>query len=105
MTKKALDKVAFDKIIMKRTAIQLKSNFLTLRRKRIAVSPGKLILLCYVSINILVLILMYVYKNSFGKMFMYQHAMKAKSEMEVLHREIYKSRGIEMKNLDVSVFI
>lgn len=32
MTKKAPDKVAFDKIIMKRTAIQLKRNFLTLRR-------------------------------------------------------------------------
>lgn len=82
MTNQAPDKVGFDKKIMQATAKQIRHNFLTLRRKSISIAPGKLNLLCFVPVNILTFILKYIYKSSFGEMFMYQHAMKAKDKMK-----------------------
>lgn len=95
MTKKEPYKVAWDKNTMKKTAKQLKSNFCLLRKKGIRLSPGKLNLIYYIPVDLLAWVLKCVYKSSFGDMFMYQHAIKARSEMEELHTEIYEYLGVK----------
>ncbi|SHO50784.1 ketopantoate reductase family protein [Anaerocolumna xylanovorans] len=87
---KAPERVAWDKNSMKITAKRLKRNFNLLGQKGICLSPGKMKLICFLPVPLLACLLKYVYKSDFGNMFMYQHAMKAKEEMKLLHRDFYK---------------
>ena len=41
------------------------------------------------SVSVIAAVLPLVYRSSFGSRFMYQHAMKAREEMQVLHSQFY----------------
>lgn len=78
-----------DKSVMRRTAQALHDNFAGLKLRGDPVSPPKLNLFRLCPIALIAWILPFVYNSSFGDRFMYQHAMKAKDEMEHLHQVIY----------------
>lgn len=89
-TKKEPERVAWDKDTMKITAKRLKRNFNLLRQKGIRLSPKKMNLICFLPVPLLTWILEHVYKSGFGNTFIYRHAMKAKEEMRLLHRDFYQ---------------
>ena len=78
-----------DKAVMRQTAEELHRSFRALRQKGYGILPGKLKLFLWCPAGILAAILPFVYRSRFGDRFMYRHAMKAKSEMDALHREFY----------------
>lgn len=83
------ESVGKDKNIMRKAAIRLRANYRMLVRKGIHLSPWKMNLFRFAPVGLLELILGKVYQSPFGNMFMYQHAIKAKTEMKQLHREFY----------------
>lgn len=88
-----VDKAKFvykDKQVMRKTAESLHNNFKKLKSAGIAISPAKMNLFCLCPIFILSQILPWVYRSQFGEQFMYQHAIKAQSEMTQLHKDLYK---------------
>ena len=82
-----------DKTVMCRTAQALHDNFQTMKNRGDAISPPKLNLFRLCPVWFLSVVLPLVYHSSFGDRYMYQHAMKAKDEMEKLHQEFYKYIG------------
>ena len=78
-----------DKTVMRLTAETLRRNFRVLRQRNCAISPRKLQLLLWCPVGITAIILSLVYRSRFGVRFMYRHAMKARAEMDILHREFY----------------
>ena len=83
------ESVGDDKLVMRKTAIQLKENFRTLYTKLHTLSPFKMHIFRIVPIPILSYILSQTYESHFGYTFMYQHAIKAPDEMKELHNEFY----------------
>ena len=83
-----------DKSVMRRTAQALHDNFQTLKKRGAAISPPKLNLFRLSPVWFLSIIMPLVYNSSFGDMFMYQHAMKARDEMAKLHRVFYEYIGV-----------
>ena len=83
-----------DKSVMRRTAQALHDNFQTLKKRGAAISPSKLNLFRLSPVWFLSIIMPLVYNSSFGDMFMYQHAMKARDEMAKLHRVFYEYIGV-----------
>lgn len=81
--------VGQDKVVMRKTAIQLKKNFNTLYKNLNTLSPVKMHIFRYLPTSILIYILSQTFKSSFGKKFMYQHSMKAPDEMRELHNQFY----------------
>ena len=79
-----------DKGVMRKTAQDLHDNFRTLKKRGDAISPLKLNLFRLCPVWFLSVILPLVYHSSFGDMFMYQHAIKAKDEMAKLHQVFYE---------------
>lgn len=79
-----------DKGVMRKTAHALHDNFRTLKKRGDAISPLKLNLFRLCPVWFLSVILPLVYHSSFGDMFMYQHAIKAKDEMAKLHQVFYE---------------
>lgn len=79
-----------DKAVMRKTAQALHENFVRLKAKGDAISPPKLNLFRICPVVLMALVLPFVYNSPFGDRFMYQHAMKAKEEMEQLHRMFYE---------------
>lgn len=79
-----------DKCVMRKTAQDLHDNFRTLKKRGDAISPLKLNLFRLCPVWFLSVILPLVYHSSFGDMFMYQHAIKAKDEMAKLHQVFYE---------------
>ena len=78
-----------DKAVMRKTAQTLYDNFAQLKSRGDAISPPKLNLFRLCPVGLMVRILPFVYNSAFGDRFMYQHAMKAKEEMEQLHHVFY----------------
>ena len=78
-----------DKAVMRKTAQALHDNFTKLKRWGDTISPPKLNLFRLCPVGLMVRILPFVYNSAFGDRFMYQHAMKAKEEMEQLHHVFY----------------
>lgn len=83
------ESVGQDKVVMKKTAIQLKKNFNTLYKNLNTLSPVKMHIFRYLPTSILIYILSQTFKSSFGKKFMYQHAIKAPDEIRELHKQFY----------------
>ena len=83
-----------DKVAMRKTAQALHDNFRTLKKRGHVISPPKLNLFRLCPVWLMSVILPLVYHSSFGDMFMYQHAMKAKDEMEKLHQVFYEHIGV-----------
>ena len=75
-----------DKAAIRKTAQALRDNFALLKAKGDAISPPKLNLFRICPVALMALVLPFVYNSPFGDRFMYQHAVKAKEEMEQLHR-------------------
>lgn len=78
-----------DKTVMRKTAQALHDNFAQLKSRGDTISPPKLNLFRWCPIGLMAWILSFVYNSTFGDRFMYQHAMKAKEEMEQLHQVFY----------------
>lgn len=78
-----------DRLLMHRTALQIRKNLLCLKEAGYPLSPKKLNLLCYMPVGIFERGLAWIYQSSFGHTFMYAHAMKAPDEMHRLHNEFY----------------
>lgn len=74
--------VGQDKVVRRKTTIQLKKNLNTL-------SPVKMHIFRYLPTSILIYILSQTFKSSFGNKFMYQHSMKAPDEMRELYKQFY----------------
>ena len=83
------ESVGQDKVIMKKTARELKDNFKILYDNLHTLSPYKMNIFRILPIPILTYILSQTYKSRFGYTFMYQHAMKAPDEMRELHNQFY----------------
>lgn len=79
-----------DKRVMRKTAQALHDNFIQLIIRGDTISPPKLNLFRLCPVGLIVRILPYVYNSAFGDRFMYQHAMKAKEEMDALHQVFYR---------------
>ena len=78
-----------DKMVMRKTAQALHDNFAKLKARGDAISPPKLNLFRLCPVTLMAWVLPFVYNSEFGDRFMYQHTMKAKEEMEQLHRVFY----------------
>ena len=78
-----------DQTVMHATAIALHDNFTHLKARGDSISPPKLNLFRFCPVAWIARILPLVYNSSFGDRFMYQHAIKAKDEMEQLHQVFY----------------
>lgn len=81
--------VGQDKLVMKKTARELKDNFKILYDNLHTLSPFKMHIFRLLPIPILTYILSQTYKSHFGHTFMYQHAIKAPDEMKELHNQFY----------------
>ena len=79
-----------DKAVMRKTAQALHDNFAQLKSRGDTISPPKLNLFRLCPLNLMAWILPFVYNSAFGDRFMYQHAVKAKEEMEQLHQVFYE---------------
>ena len=83
-----------DKVVLRKTAQALRENFRALKKRGDAISPPKFNLFRLSPLWVMSAILPLVYNSSFGDMFMYQHAMKAKDEMATLHQVFYEYIGV-----------
>lgn len=84
------EKAGEDRDVMYRTARRMKRNYITLHNLGIALSPKKMNVFRFIPITVLRIGLSVIFQSDFGKMFMYQHSMKAPNEMRQLHRQFYK---------------
>ena len=83
------ESVGQDKVVMRKTARQLKDNFNIFYKNINTLSPIKMHIFRYLPTSLLTYILSQTFKSNFGEKFMYQHAMKAPDEMRELHRQFY----------------
>lgn len=83
------ESVGQDKVVMRKTARQLKDNFNILYKNINTLSPIKMHIFRYLPTSLLTYILSQTFKSNFGEKFLYQHAMKAPDEMRELHRQFY----------------
>ncbi|MCH5296466.1 MAG: ketopantoate reductase family protein [Ruminococcus sp.] len=82
-------KAGCERNVMNKTARRMKSNFCTLHRLGIKLSPKKMNLFRFFPIPVLSIGLSIVFQSDFGKTFMYQHSMNAPDEMKQLHKKFY----------------
>lgn len=82
-------KVGCERNMMNKTARRIKRNFYTLHRLGITLSPKKMNLFRFFPIPVLSVGLSIVFQSNFGRLFMYQHSMKAPDEMKQLHKQFY----------------
>lgn len=78
-----------NKAVMRKTAKALHENFTLLKAQGDSISPPKLNLFRLCPVGVMAWVLPFIYNSAFGDRFMYQHAMKAKDEMEQLHQVFY----------------
>ena len=82
-------KAGRERSLMNRTARRMKRNFCTLHKLGITLSPKKINIFRLFPIPILSVGLSIVFQSNFGRLFMYQHSMKAPDEMKQLHKQFY----------------
>ena len=75
-----------DRAVMQKTAQALHDNFVQLKIRGNAISPPKLNLFRLCPVGLMAWFLPFVYNSAFGNRFMYRHAMKARDEMNALHK-------------------
>ena len=83
------EKAGEERDVMYRTARRMKRNYITLHNLGIVLSPKKMNLFRFIPITVIRIGLEVIFQSDFGKMFMYQHSMKAPNEMRQLHRQFY----------------
>lgn len=84
------EKAGEERNLMYKTAKRIKRNFIALHDVGIVLSPKKMNLFRFIPIIVLRIGLSVIFQSDFGRMFMYQHSMKAPNEMRQLHRQFYK---------------
>lgn len=80
-------KAGKEKSLMCRTAKRTKRNYITLHNLRIAIFPKKMNVFRFIPITFLRIGLSVIFQSDFGRMFMYQHSMKAPDEMRQLQQK------------------
>lgn len=83
------EKAGRERKVMLATAKKLRRNFSLLHKLGIPLLPAKMNVFRFLPIPILRMGLGVVFQSRFGKMFMYQHSMKAPDEMRQLHIQFY----------------
>ncbi len=78
-----------DKVLMKKTAEEIRKNFEDLECMGLKLSPWKMRLFTFLPVGIITVVLGFVFRSHFGDCFMYQHSMKAPDEMRQLHAQFY----------------
>ena len=78
-----------DKVLMKKTAVQIKKNFEDIAHMGLKLSPPKMRVFTVLPVGIIAVVLGFVFRSRFGDRFMYQHSMKAPDEMQQLHEQFY----------------
>lgn len=78
-----------DKVLMRKTAVQIRRNFEEIARMGLKLSPPKMRVFTALPVGIITAILGSVFRSRFGDRFMYQHSMKAPDEMRQLHEQFY----------------
>lgn len=78
-----------DGTLMKITAARIRKNFKDISRMGLKLSPPKMKLFTILPAGLAAVVLGFVFRSSFGDIFMYRHSMKAPDEMRQLHEQFY----------------
>ncbi|EEW97622.1 ketopantoate reductase PanE/ApbA [Dialister invisus DSM 15470] len=78
-----------DGTLMKITAARIRKNFEDISRMGLKLSPPKMKLFTILPAGLAAVVLGFVFRSSFGDIFMYRHSMKAPDEMRQLHEQFY----------------
>ena len=78
-----------DRVLMRKTACQIKTNFRDISRMGMKLSPAKMNVFRFFPTPLIAAVLGNVFNRSFGDRFMYRHSMKAPDEMRRLHEQFY----------------
>ena len=83
-----------DRILMNKTARQIRRNLFNIKTKGIKLVPIKIKFLQIIPCPIMSFILGIIFRSRFGEKFMYRHSIKAPDEMRRLHDQFYNYIGI-----------
>lgn len=79
-----------NRALMKKTVRRIRSNLWLLKKSGIRILPGEMKLFLLLPEPVLSASLSAFYCSESGERFIYRHAEKARAEMELLHRELYR---------------
>ena len=82
-------RAGYEHKLMLKTAKRLKRNFNFIKLWHGRVLPRKLNILLYAPTWLLATVTAFIFRRSFAYKFMYRHSMKAKDEMNNLHKQLY----------------
>lgn len=82
-----------DRILMKKTARQIRENLQKVTEKGLRLSPAKMNVFKLLPISIVSAGLGIAFRSKFGDRFMYRHSIKAPDEMQRLHEQFYQFIG------------
>lgn len=82
-------RAGYEHKLMLKTAKRLKRNFNFIKLWHGKVLPRKFNIFLYAPTWLLVTVIVFIFKSSFAYKFMYRHSMKAKDEMNNLHKQLY----------------
>jgi len=82
-------RAGYEHKLMLKTAKRLKRNFNFIKLWHGRVLPRKFNIFLYAPTWLLATVIAFIFRSSFAYKFMYQHSMKAKDEMNNLHKQLY----------------
>ncbi len=82
-------RAGYEHKLMLKTTKRLKRNFNFIKLWHGRVLPRKFNIFLYAPTWILATVIAFIFRSSFAYKFMYQHSMKAKDEMNNLHKQLY----------------
>lgn len=82
-------RAGYEHKLMLKTVKRLKRNFNFIKLRHGRVLPRKLNIFLYVPTWLLATVTACIFRSSFAYKFMYRHSMKAKDEMNNLHKQLY----------------
>ena len=83
------NRAGYEHKLMLKTAKRLKRNFNFIKLRHGRVLPRKLNIFLYAPTWLLATVTAFIFRSSFAYKFMYRHSMKAKDEMNNLHKQLY----------------
>ena len=82
-------RAGYEHKLMLKTAKRLKRNFNFIKLWHGRVLPRKFNIFLYAPTWLLATVIAFIFRSSFAYKFMYRHSMKAKDEMNNLHKQLY----------------
>ena len=82
-------RAGYEHKLMLKTAKRLKRNFNFIKLWHGKVLPRKFNIFLYAPTWLLATVIAFIFRSSFAYKFMYRHSMKAKDEMNNLHKQLY----------------